>query len=1178
MRLRRLILSRYGLFSGHEIDFGEPTAGKPDLHVIYGPNEAGKSTALAGFLDLLFAFEQRSRYGFKHGYEAMRVEADIEIGGKGHRFARIKKRIGSLLDGGGRQALEGLLINALGGMNRETYKAMFSLNDDTLEKGGEEILHSEGELGSLLFATGAGLSELSGTLKRLLDTAGGFHRGKARNTKLYELKTKLKGIEEERKKHDMEASAYAGLVKKRNLAKTAYDEAVSEHARLKAERTKAERRLRGLERLAEMQPLRVELADLASLPEPPRAWFERIDEMIDREPRLATEIEGLEKRRHEWKEECEALVVDDAILALEDRIANLEDLRAGHVQAGKDLPKRRSELDGCRGEIVAILRRLEQAPDKNPSTLAVPAAVIGALGDLIERWSGIEERVKAARKELEKAEAEAERAQRALDKAEAELGDDSAFEHLRTVLGEAQNDDWRSRHNRHTEQRRLCKAELDRQMAQLPFWNEDPENLAAIRVPEADDMDEWKRGLDEAIHEVEGLEAHRTRLQGERKRQDERAQRTKTESGVTDDEEAARLRKSRNEAWRHHRSTLDAGSADAFEARMNAYDAAMDGRLAQAAALADIRQAGKESRSRNAEIERNAEELAIARQRRQRLLDEIATSVQDMIETGASELPPDIARSRLAGWLRRRGEILETLAAMEREDAEIGRAREDENRHRDRLAAALTAAGVEADAAIAIEDLTKMAQMASDRAVERRAEVAAARGSLDRARSTLQNRRDEAKQAGNDDKKWHREWTVALSRCWLKEIEPEPPAPEMRHILESLKELEGAHEKHENMAARIAAMERDQNRFAAEIKSLLEQLSDSFDPTQVTAQGESLKSRRAAAIAARERRKDLLEKLERDREEIARTENEMAELRAVESDMFKAFGIDSLLGVKKKLQQVEQRTKLRSALADKENQLMTTMKTGSLEEAEALLEGADRAGIEEQITGLDTRIGDAENRKQERHYTFRKAEGDIAAVGGDDRAARLEQQRRTVLLDLEERALAYLRIRLGIAAAEEALRAYRDRHRSSMMENASQAFGTISRGAYERLASQPTDKGEVLIGIPTDGGAKLAHEMSKGARFQLYLALRVAGYREFVGQHGPVPFFADDILETFDDFRAEETFRVLTDMARSGQVIYLGHHRHLCRIAREVCPEVTIHELPDPMATAAAGLDERTGG
>ena len=88
MRLRRLDLSRYGIFTDHEIDFGAPTPGAPDLHVIYGPNEAGKSTALSGFLDLLFAFEHRSRYGFAHGYDAMRVEADLEIGNETRRFAR----------------------------------------------------------------------------------------------------------------------------------------------------------------------------------------------------------------------------------------------------------------------------------------------------------------------------------------------------------------------------------------------------------------------------------------------------------------------------------------------------------------------------------------------------------------------------------------------------------------------------------------------------------------------------------------------------------------------------------------------------------------------------------------------------------------------------------------------------------------------------------------------------------------------------------------------------------------------------------------------------------------------------------------------------------------------------------------------------------------------------------
>lgn len=54
MRLRRLDLTRYGKFTDRSIDFGERTDGQPDLHIIYGPNEAGKSTAFAAFLDLLF--------------------------------------------------------------------------------------------------------------------------------------------------------------------------------------------------------------------------------------------------------------------------------------------------------------------------------------------------------------------------------------------------------------------------------------------------------------------------------------------------------------------------------------------------------------------------------------------------------------------------------------------------------------------------------------------------------------------------------------------------------------------------------------------------------------------------------------------------------------------------------------------------------------------------------------------------------------------------------------------------------------------------------------------------------------------------------------------------------------------------------------------------------------------
>ena len=111
-----------------------------------------------------------------------------------------------------------------------------------------------------------------------------------------------------------------------------------------------------------------------------------------------------------------------------------------------------------------------------------------------------------------------------------------------------------------------------------------------------------------------------------------------------------------------------------------------------------------------------------------------------------------------------------------------------------------------------------------------------------------------------------------------------------------------------------------------------------------------------------------------------------------------------------------------------------------------------------------------------------KALDAIESVGGDASVARLEEERQTILLDIEEKALRHIRLKVGIAAAGRALHAYRDKHRNSMMIEASNAFHTISRGAYTSLTTRPDKDSEVLIGLAASGGSKLAAEMSKGTR------------------------------------------------------------------------------------------------
>ncbi len=142
---------------------------------------------------------------------------------------------------------------------------------------------------------------------------------------------------------------------------------------------------------------------------------------------------------------------------------------------------------------------------------------------------------------------------------------------------------------------------------------------------------------------------------------------------------------------------------------------------------------------------------------------------------------------------------------------------------------------------------------------------------------------------------------------------------------------------------------------------------------------------------------------------------------------------------------------------------------------------------------LEPRFENADRYVREQYAALTEAAGRVEAIGGDDAVARLEQERRVVLLEIEDRARQYMRLRAGTIAAETALRTYRERHRSSMMERASKAFATISRGDYTGLSTRPDGDSELLIAQAADGGSKLATEMSRGTRFQLYLALRMAG-------------------------------------------------------------------------------------
>ncbi len=1165
MRLNRLDLSRYGIFTDYSLNFGERRPGAPDLHVVYGPNEAGKSTAFSAFLDLLFGIEPRSAYNFLHQYSTMRIGGSLEVAGAAREFARVKKAQNSLLDGHERPIADAVILGDLAGIDRAAYTTMFSLDDHTLEAGGESILESRGDLGQLLFAASAGLADLSRKLDGLRAEAEGFYKPRKRGL-LTELKERLGELKKERERLDTLASEYARLLETRGRAKASYDQALEARTQVGARLAALNARSAALPKLAELRRIRSELEPLAAIPEAPAAWTEDLPALQEQETKLATQAEDADSEVAQLAAELETIAVDDRVVRLADAIERLADLRARHVAAQKDLPERRLQLRETDRAVASILTRIERFEDPDPGRLSLGASIVGALRDLMEKRSGIEARLAMA---AEEASAAGRRLEGAKTKLAAAGGGGATVEipraaviGLEVVLRAARGADHEVRRRLAARARAERAAELAERMLALRPWRGEADELLALCVPEPEDIERWRRTMETAQGEVERRCERIEALAAEQRRLAAERDGLSRAVGVVGDDEAVRLRAAREQAWAAHRRRLDSETADAFEAALRRDDLATSGRAAHAAEAAKLTEIARM-------LEATAADLEAERARRDaaaRTVAALRTEIDAAVEAMTTALPRPLPLQRLEGWLEGRARALETYRALLAAERDLRAAEEDAHALRLRLAEVLAAVGLEFEPDADAERLVAHAEAA----VERAAQLDRLRAeSVEREREAEERTRalETAKAAASE---WSRRWAEVCASCWLGERGSAPELSAVREVLEALDELEPVLTERAGLAERVERMAADQREFAAEAGRLAKALGLDREGPELdlaAALAKRLDETRRAELA----RDDLGKRLERARARRRAIAAQRSAHDLRKAEMIGHFAVGSLAEAGARLRDLESRRRLAQRAAAVECEILDALGVRTVAEAERLLDALGRAAVESEIDEAKRRFDDLDTDAQERYAEYKEAARRVDAVGGDDAVARIEARRRTTLLEIEDGATRYLRLRLGVAAAEQALRLYRDEHRSSMLARASEAFRVMSRGAYSGLATQPEKDREVLIAVAANGATKLAPALSKGTRFQLYVALRVAGYYEFVRSRPAVPFVADDILETFDDLRAAETFKLFAEMAEVGQVIYLTHHRHLCEIARRICPQVQVHELVSAPAAAAAG-------
>jgi hypothetical protein len=150
MRIAHLAAPAFGPFT----DFALPLpATGADLHLIFGPNEAGKSSLLRAIGDLLYGIPARTTDDFLDDYKVLRIAATL-VGRDGRRLV-VQRRKGSkntLIDADNAPLPDDALRGLLGVVDRDFFSTVFALDSAGLRSGAESLLQGKGDIGEALFS------------------------------------------------------------------------------------------------------------------------------------------------------------------------------------------------------------------------------------------------------------------------------------------------------------------------------------------------------------------------------------------------------------------------------------------------------------------------------------------------------------------------------------------------------------------------------------------------------------------------------------------------------------------------------------------------------------------------------------------------------------------------------------------------------------------------------------------------------------------------------------------------------------------------------------------------------------------------------------------------------------------------------------------------------------------
>ena len=346
MRFDYLNLRAFGHFTDYELSF-DPTK---NFHLIYGPNEAGKSTTLRSITHFLFGFPQKTNDSFLHSNTKLRIEGQIKnANGEALQFVRRKGKKDTVLDLDGNALNDKVVNEFLQGISETYFLNMFALNHESLREGGESLLQSGGSVGESVFSAASGISVLRKILDELDKKSGTLYKKSGSNPEINKLIKQEKELKKLISEYQLKIQTWKELERTYNDGKQKIEDMIKQEKALRSEQGKLQRVQLILPKIAKRRENVQKLAELGEVPDIP-------DQM--EELRMATEHTLDAARKEKKKAEADLLEIEQKMKAITipERIieqATLIDALYREVQSYQTNEKRIPELEGKRKQLEA---------------------------------------------------------------------------------------------------------------------------------------------------------------------------------------------------------------------------------------------------------------------------------------------------------------------------------------------------------------------------------------------------------------------------------------------------------------------------------------------------------------------------------------------------------------------------------------------------------------------------------------------------------------------------------------------------------------------------------------------------------------------------------------------------------------------------------------------------------